>query len=166
MSHPSKDKLERVQKEFVDQLDEFLNITMSDVQVKQWTMAIAKYDIDVLRAGWDEFLYKVRPGLMPSISDALEIIKIKDDEYRRMNHNEIKKEDPRREKSDPDFCKFMDALTYGLRQKSSGRWTEGQRLEHMKNTFKNLGMMSDANDLQIQLDRWKRKNIDDTQSPI
>ena len=37
-------KYQKVQKNYVEKLDDFLNITMNDLQVKQWTIALAKYD--------------------------------------------------------------------------------------------------------------------------
>lgn len=166
MSQIPQSKLQKIQKEYVEQLDEFLNITMSDVQVKQWTLALAKFDDDVLRAGWTEFLYKVRPGLMPSIEDALKILNAKDLEYQGYTHNRIKNTPPASESHNQEFGTFMKAMNHSMKMKMTGEWNEGERLQYMIDTYKKLDMKSDANDMQIELDRWNRENIDETKSPI
>ena len=150
MSVPQS-KLLSVQKEYVEQLDEFLNINMSDVQVKNWAVALSKYDDDVLREGWNQFLYKVRPGLMPSIEDCTKIMQDLQMQHSRERHQATKKPLPERPSSEAkNFQKWMGAITYGLKMVSGTVWTEIDRKEYMIKTAKECSLPKrDIHEMEI-----------------
>ena len=168
MSQIPLSKIESIQKNYTDQLDEFLNISMSDIQVKQWTIALSKYNEDVLREGWSKFIFKVRPGLMPSIEDCTNIMDVIQMEHSRQVHEANKKEAPAPPPgADKGFTRWMKAITYGLRMRSSGRWTEAKRKQYMIDEGKQCGLPKrDITDLEIELAEYKRRNPNVEESPI
>jgi len=143
MSQILQSKLDKVQKEYVEQLDSFLNVNMNDNQVKNWTIALSKFDYDVLREGWNEFVYQIRPGLMPSITDCTKIM-----DRIKMNHiqerHTSQKAPIERTEANAGLHDWISSITYGMGQVRDGRWSEGVRQEYMLNIAKEIKMDIDA----------------------
>ena len=160
-------KYQKVQKNYVEKLDDFLNITMNDLQVKQWTIALAKYDTEVLKEGWDKFLYKVRPGLMPAIEDCTKLMQEIQMQHSRERHNDLKREEPEHPKDHmTGFKRWMKAVSHGLIMRRNG-WSEIKRKEFMIDEAKACGMdKKEITDLEIELATYKRTNPNEEESPI
>jgi hypothetical protein len=166
MSQILQSKLNKVQKDYVEQLDAFLNVNMNDIQVKNWTVALSKYNEDVLREGWNEFVYQVRPGLMPSITDCTKIMDRIRLDHNREIHNAAKAPIERTE-DNAHLHDWIAAIRYGLNQKREGKWNEGERLEYMLDIAKEIKLdVESIDELEIDIARWRRNNPDVETSPI
>ena len=168
MSRIPPSKAEEIQRKYTDQLDDFLNISMSDVQVKQWTVALCKYSEDVLREGWNMFLYKVRPGLMPSIEDCTKIMNDLQAAHSRQVHESNKEEIPQTVPGQVEgFSRWMKAVAWGLKPVATNRWTELTRLEYMLDMATKCGLGErDLTEMKIELEEYRRRNLSAEESPI
>lgn len=166
MSQIPQSKLKKVQKIYVEILDEFLNLSMSDVQVKHWTVVLAKYDDAVLLEGWDEFVNKVRPGLMPSVTDCTDIMDRIRLEHTREIHNATKAPIERTE-DNSGIHDWIQATLYGMGKVRTGIWNESDRLSHLIDTAREMHMDGKSiRQLKIAKTKWKRNNPNVNESPI
>lgn len=166
MSQILQSKLDDVQKKYVEQLDAFLNVNMNDIQVKNWTIALSKYNSDVLREGWNEFVYQIRPGLMPSITDCTKIM-----DRIKMSHiqerHTTQKAPIERTAANEELHDWITAIRYGLRQVREGHWNGGERQEYMIDIAKKIELdVESIDEMEIELSRWRRKHPDVATSPI
>ena len=140
-----------------------MNVNMSDIQVKQWAIALSKYDDAVLLQGWSQFLMKVRPGLMPSIEDCTKIMDDYHREHQRQRHEVMKTPIPEPKSGSRDgFTRWMKATTKGLAMRRKGAWTEIQRREFIIKEGSECGLpRNDLRQMQIDLDEYKRKHPDE-----
>ena len=157
-----------IQENYTDELNDFLNIEMSSLQIKQWTVALSKFSDDVLKEGWSEFIYKVRPGLMPSIEDCTKIMDTIRMAHSMDRHSALKKDAPTPPNEESVlFTKWMQSTIYGMRMKTEGRWTELDRLEYMLEKAKEVKLPSrDLHSMEVELGTYKRKNPNVKESPI
>ena len=167
MSDPQS-KLKEIQNNYTDVLNDFLNIEMSPLQIKQWTVALSKFSDDVLKEGWSEFIYKVRPGLMPSIEDCTKIMDTIRMNHSMDQHSALKKDIPKPpDEESVNFTKWMQSIIYGIRMKTAGEWTELERLNYMLGKAKEVELPSrDLHAMEVELATYKRKNPNVKKSPI
>ena len=166
MAQILQSKLNKVQKNYVEQLDSFLNVNMNDNQVKNWTIALSKFEFEVLREGWNEFVYQIRPGLMPSITDCTKIMDRIKMVHAQERHSAAKAPIERTE-ANAELHDWIQHITYGMRQVRDGKWNEGERQEYMLEIAKEIKLdVESINDMEIHIAKWHREHPDVDKSPI
>ena len=61
-------------------------------------------------------------------------------------------------KEEKEFEKFMKDLVYGIQQKRNKVWNQGDFLQHIILTFRNLGMKEEVIEYERNLRNWNREN--------
>ena len=114
------------------------------------------------------FLYKVRPGLMPSIEDCTKIMNDLQAAHSRQVHESNKEEIPQTVPGQVEgFSRWMKAVAWGLKQVATNRWTELTRLEYMLDMATKCGLGErDLTEMKIELEEYRRRNLSAEESPI
>tara|TARA_Y100001938_G_scaffold143691_1_gene216914 strand:+ start:334 stop:870 length:537 start_codon:yes stop_codon:yes gene_type:complete len=90
MTKKEKEYIQHVQVKYIGELAEMINRDMSEVQVREFTLAVAGYPEEVIQKCWKDILRSVRPGFIPAIKDVVMPLETEWHSYKIKEHEEIK----------------------------------------------------------------------------
>ena len=172
MSNPSEEYLKKIQTDFVDKLNGYMNIRckMEPVQIKAWTCALARHQYADIRAAWTEFMVTVKPGYLPSIGEALDMIKNAGVRQREIFSNKKKQIEERQYETRPEeFAKFIKAMQLACMNLKSGTWTRAEYYNYMADVMDKLDIKDGAREHRTLAKKWISDNpivVDSNVSPI
>ncbi len=121
---------EIIKKRYIKDMAEAFNLSMNEQLVNLWVANLVKYEEDVLKSGWNEFLLTVLPDRTPELSRALVILE---------KHREIKETQKRivefqKEKSfvDEKPNTYASKVCQGILRSLNKAWIAdgGRRMYH------------------------------------
>ena len=161
MQSHSKEYLKKIQTEFVDKLNGYMNIhaKMQAVQIKAWTIALAGQDYASVKAVWNDFMFTVKPGYLPPISDALDKIHLKQVRQREIFSDKKRVyEDKQIEARPEEFASFIKELKLATSKVSQGKCHLGEYYNQMANVLDSLDIKDGAREHRSLAKKWIAQN--------
>jgi hypothetical protein len=74
---PPKERIQQVAKEWVGDFIDFYGLEgkITKRQIEGWSLALARFNDETLKEGWDDFIMPFRPGFVPPIEEANRIFR-------------------------------------------------------------------------------------------
>jgi len=161
MANHSKEYLKKIQVEFVDKLNGYMNpnAKMQAVQIKAWTIALSGQNYESIKSAWKDFMFTVKPGYLPPISDALDKIHHAQVRQREIfSDNKRKYEDKQVESRPEEFAGFIKELKTATGKIRQGKYNMGEYYNHMANVLEGIDIDDGAREHRSLAKKWIAQN--------
>jgi len=161
MVNHSKEHLKKIQIDFVDKLNGYMNphAKMQTVQIKAWTIALAGQNYADIKAVWKDFMYTVKPGYLPPISEALDRIRHAQVRQREVfSDNKRKYEDKLIESRPEEFASFIKEIKLATGKKVRGEYNTGEYYNHMADVLDGIDIKDGAREHRSLAKKWIAQN--------